>query len=110
MKGVLKMRSPSLLALRATVVLTLSLVLAGACVAVAVADDYAPYVAGPVVHGPVYAPYTGTGEEYAPYVAGPVIHVAVYAPYTGTGEEYAPYVAGPVVHAEVPYAPYPLAR
>jgi hypothetical protein len=60
----------------------------------AAAAEYAPYVAGPVVHT----------EPYAPYVAGPVVHATPFAAYTE--KPYAPYTAGPVVR-ETPFAAYP---
>ena len=57
------------------IVVALVFVLAMAFAAVAMADDYAPYTAGPVVRevGP-FAPYTVSDEPYAPYTAGPVVH------------------------------------
>ena len=50
-------------------------------------------------------------DDYAPYTAGPVVReVGPFEPYTVSDEPYAPYTAGPVVNEEEPYAPYPLSR
>jgi len=92
--------------------LMLAFVLVMTMATVVMADDYAPYSAGPHIavtppDDPSAAPSAPYTEEYAPYEVGPHIPVSPPdAPYASYTESYdAPYSVGPHIPVSPPHAP-----